>query len=52
MVENDMDPYDVEDIHPDVRAAMRLAGIDVNEPGRYSNEITESKPRKKWWHLR
>jgi hypothetical protein len=26
MVKDDMDPYDVEDIHPDVRAAMRKAG--------------------------
>lgn len=52
MAENDMDPYDVEDIHPDVRAAMRAAGIAIREPDRYTDEPTESKPTKKWWQLR
>jgi hypothetical protein len=52
MVENDMDTYDIEDIHPDVRAAMRTVGIDISEPDRYTNEATDSKPTKKWWQLR
>lgn len=37
-VEDDMDPYDVEDIHPDIRAAMRHAGIELAEPERYQDE--------------
>jgi hypothetical protein len=37
-VENDMDPYDVEDVHPDIRAAMRLAGIQIAEPERWPDE--------------
>jgi hypothetical protein len=37
-VEDDMDPYDVESVHPDIRAAMRLSGIDIAEPDRYSDE--------------
>ena len=52
MAENDMDPYDIEDIHPDVRAAMRAAGIAISEPDRYTDEPTESKPTKKWYQLR
>jgi hypothetical protein len=36
--EDDMDPYDVEDIHPDIRAAMRHAGIELAEPERYQDE--------------
>ncbi len=52
MAENDMDVYDIEDIHPDVRAAMRAAGIAISEPDRYSDDATESKTKKKWWQLR
>ena len=29
MVHDDMDPYDVEDIHPEVREAMRQVGIEL-----------------------
>lgn len=36
--DNDMEPYDIEDVHPDIRAAMRLAGIGLTEPERYSDE--------------
>jgi hypothetical protein len=36
-VEGDMDPYEVEDLHPDVRAAMRRAGIELAEPHRYQD---------------
>lgn len=37
-VRDDMDPYDVEDIHQDVRAAMRQAGIEIAEPDRYRDD--------------
>ena len=37
-VENDMDSWDVEDVDPDIRAALRLAGIVVAEPDRYGDE--------------
>ena len=37
-VNGDMDPWSVEDIHPDVRAAMRHAGIEISEPERYTND--------------
>ena len=37
-VDDDMDPFDVEDIHPDIRAAMRHAGIEIAEPERYQDE--------------
>ena len=37
-VENDMDSWDVEDLHPDVRAALRHAGIEIVEPDLYGDE--------------
>lgn len=37
-VEDDMDPWDVEDVHPDIRAAMRSAGIEISEPERYPDD--------------
>ena len=49
MVRDDMDPYDVEDIHPDVRAAMRQAGIEISEPERYRDEDADGGKKKKWW---
>lgn len=52
MVEWDMDPYDIEDVHPDVRAAMRVAGLAIGEPDRYTDDPPDSKPKKKWWQLR
>lgn len=52
MAKDDMDPYDVEDIHPDIRAAMRHAGITISEPCRYSDDPENPSPRKKWWQLR
>ena len=48
MVKDDMDAFDVEDIHPDVRAAMRQAGIEISEPERYKDEDTGGETRK-WW---
>jgi hypothetical protein len=35
--EDDMDTWDVEDLHPDVRAALRRAGIEIAEPERYQD---------------
>jgi hypothetical protein len=37
-VHDDMDPYDVEDVHHDVRAAMRDVGIEIAEPDRYRDD--------------
>ncbi|MES2297269.1 MAG: hypothetical protein V4582_09515 [Pseudomonadota bacterium] len=34
----DMDAYDVEDVHPEIRSAMREAGIAIAEPDRYLGE--------------
>ncbi len=52
MVKDDMDPYDVEDIHQDVRAAMRSAGISISEPDLYTDDTVNSVSAKKWWRLR
>ena len=49
MVKDDMDPYDIEDIHPEVRAAMRAAGI---EPQQYNDDPMSSTTTKRWWRLR
>jgi hypothetical protein len=49
MVRDDMDPYEVEDIHPDIRAAMRQAGIEISEPEKYKDD--EGSQKKKWWKL-
>lgn len=38
-VREDMDTYDIEDVHPDIRAAMRLAGYKIHEPERYKDDI-------------
>jgi len=38
LVEDDMDPFDIEDTHPDVRAAMRLVDLEIAEPERYKND--------------
>jgi hypothetical protein len=40
-VNDDMDSYDVEDVHPDIRAAMRHAGIELAEPERYKDDAEE-----------
>ena len=37
-VRDDMDPFDVEDIHPDIRAAMRQVDIELQEPERYKDD--------------
>ena len=30
-----MDSYDIEDVHPDIRAAMCQVGIEILEPDNY-----------------
>jgi hypothetical protein len=42
-VEWDMDPSDVEDVHPDIRAAMRQVGIEINDPDRFKDEDAGSE---------
>ena len=37
-VGNDMDSYDVEDVHPDIRAALRRAGMEIAEPDLYDDD--------------
>ena len=37
-VRQDMDTWEVEDVHPDIRAAMRLVGIEIAEPDRYKDD--------------
>jgi hypothetical protein len=37
-VHDDMDPFDVEDIHPDIRAAMRCVDIEISDPDRYKDD--------------
>src|SRR5689334_3574176 len=44
-VKEDMDAWDVEDVHPDIRAAMLHAGIEISEPERYS-DVPQKKRRK------
>ena len=34
----DMDTYDVEDVHPDIRAAMKEADMEIAEPERYQDD--------------
>ncbi len=37
-VDDDMDPFDVEDLHPEIRAAMRQVDIELEEPERYKDK--------------
>ena len=41
-VNHDMDTWEVEDVHPDIRAAMRQAGSEIAEPERYKNDPPDS----------
>ena len=52
LVEKDMDPHDIEDIHPEVRAAMRAVGIPIGEPDLYTDDAAKIEPKRKWWQLR
>lgn len=36
--DEDMDPWDIEDVHPEIRAAMRQVGLEIQEPERYPND--------------
>jgi hypothetical protein len=36
--EADMDTWEVEDVHPDIRSALRKSGIGLSEPERYTND--------------
>jgi hypothetical protein len=42
-----MDPSDVEDVHADIRAAMRRSGIEIAEPERYSDEEQGKRSTKR-----
>ena len=37
-VNRDLDTWCVEDIHPDVRAAIRRAGMTIREPERFPED--------------
>lgn len=34
---NDMDTWDIEDVDPEIREAMRHVGIEISEPDRYDD---------------
>ena len=34
----DMDTYDVEDVHADIRSALRRTGLGIAEPERYKSD--------------
>ena len=34
----DMDTYEIEDVHPDIRAAMRQVGIEIADPDKYKDD--------------
>jgi hypothetical protein len=55
LVNEDMDSYDVEDLHPEVRTAMRKVGLRIAEPARYQRDNladSVSKPQKSpWWKI-
>ena len=51
LVRGDMDTYDVEDIHPEVREAMRMAGLRIAEPERYPEDATMTFERRPWWRF-
>ena len=36
-VKEDMDPWEVEDLHEDVRAALQKSNIGIGEPDRYDD---------------
>lgn len=45
--DEDMDTWEVEDIHPDIRSALMLAGLGVQEPERWPDEEqTWPSPKK------
>ena len=38
LIDDDMDPYDVEDVHADVRAALRKIGVELAQPELFSDD--------------
>jgi hypothetical protein len=38
LVDDDMDPYDVEDVHADVRAALRKIGVELAQPELFADD--------------
>jgi hypothetical protein len=38
LIDDDMDPYDVEDVHADVRAALRKIGVELAQPELFEDE--------------
>ncbi len=36
--ERDMDTFDIEDVHAEIRAAMKEAGIELAEPEEYEDD--------------
>jgi hypothetical protein len=38
MVHDDMDPCEIEDVHPEVREAMQKVGIEISAPDAYEDE--------------
>ena len=41
LVEDDMDPYDVDEVHADVRAALRKIGVDLPQSELFNEEDDE-----------
>ncbi len=41
-VDDDMDPYDVEDVHADVRAALRQIGVDLPQSELFADDEDEA----------
>jgi hypothetical protein len=38
LMKGDLDTFDVEDVHPEIRAAMRAIGAEIAEPERYQDD--------------
>ena len=38
LIDDDMDPYDVEDVHADVRAALRKIGVELAQSELFSDD--------------
>ena len=42
LIDDDMDPYDVEDVHADIRSAMRKLGLDLAQPELFTDDPDET----------
>jgi len=38
LIDDDMDPYEVEDVHADVRAALRKLGVELAQPELFADD--------------